>query len=454
VNGDDESAAVRPGEVATYIFALQNLGMLASTGTTTVTDTDFPLGVSIATLATTQGEWLCTQLSGTGFSCTTTRSYAMGEYATPIVLTANIANTIQVGVYPNIACLSNPYDPNENEVLDPSTGKYKVNNCDPAEVVIVPADSFDLSIKKYAADMTSGTPERDGDHQTSNDGPDEDRDILTIPQAGTIRYRFVVRNEGPATATGTTTVEDTFPNGLTITGAVTGTGWTCESGANGGRSYSCTRTDSLALDATFPEIVVYAQAPTTVIAGEYSNTATVKNPGDTNPANNTDPANVQVVVGVPSCGTLTGSNVGNVNPGTTVNYTCSAINYTGALVDLEYQINCGTGTGAWSSSNTGSCAASPSYSTTIPVSCGVRERTNTGVVFSGSFENSCRVNLTTIPTSSGPSHIGKSCINGIATCAYYNSQAACVAAGIPVALCYSADSAGLNLCQNQVMTCG
>lgn len=54
VNGDDESSPVRPGTTATYTFVLQNLGMLASTGTTTVTDTDFPVGITIASMVTTQ----------------------------------------------------------------------------------------------------------------------------------------------------------------------------------------------------------------------------------------------------------------------------------------------------------------------------------------------------------------------------------------------------------------
>lgn len=84
-----------------------------------------------------------------------------------------------------------------------------------------------------------------------------------------------------------------------------------------------------------------------ILAGEYSNTATVKNPNDTNPNNNTDPANVEIVVGVPSCGAITPSVIGNVNPNTQVTYTCAPINYTGALAELDYQINCGAGTGVW-----------------------------------------------------------------------------------------------------------
>lgn len=138
-----------------------------------------------------------------------------------------------------------------------------------------------------------------------------------------------MRNEGTVTATGTTTVEDTLPNGFTITGSVAGTGWTCTSGTNGNRSFMCNRTENLAVGAGFPEIVVSSVSDTAILAGEYSNTATVKNPGDTNPANNTDPANVEVLVfGGPACGSLTGSITGAVSPGTAVNYTCIPLNYT------------------------------------------------------------------------------------------------------------------------------
>lgn len=138
-----------------------------------------------------------------------------------------------------------------------------MNNCDPAEIFVVPAGTFDLSLKKYVADMTTGTPERDGDHQTTNDGSDVDRDILTVPQGGKMRYRFVVKNLGPVTATGTTTVEDTLPNDTTIT-SVTGTGWNCTTSE--GRKFICTRTEDLAVGSSFPEIVALVQASNTILA--------------------------------------------------------------------------------------------------------------------------------------------------------------------------------------------
>lgn len=273
--------------------------------------------------------------------------------------------------------------------------QWKVNNCDPGEVVVVPPGSFDLSLKKYVADLTTGVPLRDGDHQTSNDGSDVDRDILTVPQGGSMRYRFVVRNLGPVTATGTTTVEDTLPNDTSII-SVAGSGWSCTTSET--RKFICTRTEDLALGAYFPDIVVDAQASSTILAGEYSNTATVKNPGDTNPNNNTDPANIEIVAGN-QCGAISGAPVGAVAPGTNTTYTCAASGYTGSVANLEYRVDCGTTTGSWSSSNTGTCAAPNSYSSSDTVTCGVRDRNNPTTVFSGSFVGSCSATVTT--TSGG-----------------------------------------------------
>lgn len=53
----------------------------------------------------------------------------------------------------------------------------------------------------------------------------------------------------------------------------------------------------------------------------------------------------------------------------------------------------------------------------------------------------------------GAAFVGKTCVNGVASCANYNSIIACTAAGIPQALCYSADAVGQQMCQNQSLSC-
>ena len=99
------------------------------------------------------------------------------------------------------------------------------------------------------------------------------------------------------------------------------------------------------------------------------------------------------------------------------------------MTNLEYQFNCGTGTGAWSSSNTGSCVAPSAQGASQLVSCGVRDRTNSGVVFTGSFAGSCQGTVRTTTSGGGSdTFVGKICINGIASCANYGSSYDCIRA--------------------------
>lgn len=73
VNGDDESSNVAGGIV--YTFQVQNLGELESSGTTTVIDDQFPVGITIDTIDPVQGEWTCVKDSATKFTCKTEKRY-------------------------------------------------------------------------------------------------------------------------------------------------------------------------------------------------------------------------------------------------------------------------------------------------------------------------------------------------------------------------------------------
>ena len=63
-------------------------------------------------------------------------------------------------------------------------------------------------------------------------------------------YTIVISNRGAGATTGTVTVVDTLPSGLTAT-AISGTGWTC-----GLPTLTCTRSDSLAAGAGFAPITL------------------------------------------------------------------------------------------------------------------------------------------------------------------------------------------------------
>ena len=90
-----------------------------------------------------------------------------------------------------------------------------------------------------------------------------------------------------ANTSGTVTVTDTLPSGLSAT-AISGTGWSCTLS-----SLTCTRTDALASGSSYPAITVTVQVSGTA-PSSVTNTATVSGGGDTTPGNNTasDPTTI------------------------------------------------------------------------------------------------------------------------------------------------------------------
>jgi uncharacterized repeat protein (TIGR01451 family) len=109
---------------------------------------------------------------------------------------------------------------------------------------------------------------------------------FSVGQTGAA-YTITVTNAGHGPTSGTVTVVDSLPSGLTAT-AISGTGWTCTLG-----TLTCTRADALAATNSYPAITltvnVAANAPSLV-----TNSATVSGGGETNVANDTanDPTNI------------------------------------------------------------------------------------------------------------------------------------------------------------------
>jgi uncharacterized repeat protein (TIGR01451 family) len=102
-------------------------------------------------------------------------------------------------------------------------------------------------------------------------------------------FTITVTNVGTQPTSGTLTVTDTLPAGLTPT-AISGTGWTCLSPP----ALSCSRADALAPAASYPAITLTVDV-SPAAASPLVNTATVSGGGDIDPANNT--ANDTVTVG-------------------------------------------------------------------------------------------------------------------------------------------------------------
>jgi hypothetical protein len=93
-------------------------------------------------------------------------------------------------------------------------------------------------------------------------------------------YTIVVTNIGTTASTGTITVADALPAGLTAT-AIGGTGWTASLG-----TLTCTRSDALVPDASFPPITVTVNVATNAPASVTNFTA-VSDGGDGDPTDKT-----------------------------------------------------------------------------------------------------------------------------------------------------------------------
>jgi uncharacterized repeat protein (TIGR01451 family) len=124
-------------------------------------------------------------------------------------------------------------------------------------------------------------------------------------------YTIVVANNGPqalTASTGTTTVTDTLPQGLSPVSA-SGTGWTTTIAGN---VVTAVRYDELLLGASYPPLTIV----TTMAAGAPSaitNKATVSNPLDVNTSNNTA-ADATTLIATPV------ANAGQDHAGTEVVY--------------------------------------------------------------------------------------------------------------------------------------
>jgi LPXTG-site transpeptidase (sortase) family protein len=99
----------------------------------------------------------------------------------------------------------------------------------------------------------------------------------------TSTYTLTATNSGNVATSGTVTVTDTLPAGLTPTSAA-GAGWTCP--APVGQTITCTRADVLAAGASYPAITVTVTVLQSA-AATVTNTTTVSGGGQTNTTNDT-----------------------------------------------------------------------------------------------------------------------------------------------------------------------
>ena len=139
-----------------------------------------------------------------------------------------------------------------------------------------------------------------------------------VPGRTGAAYTITVTNLGPGSTTGTVTVTDTLPAGVTAT-AIAGPGWTCVLA-----TLTCTRSDVLAAGASYPPITLTVNI-SLAATGILVDRVAVSGGGERNTTNNTavDPAFATPVPDV----TITKSHAGSFKQGQTgAQYTIIATN--------------------------------------------------------------------------------------------------------------------------------
>jgi trimeric autotransporter adhesin len=135
-------------------------------------------------------------------------------------------------------------------------------------------------------------------------------------------YTIKVTNSGTAISSGTVSMVDTLPAGLTAT-ALSGTNWSCVLG-----TLTCTCSDALGIGASYEDITLTVDVAPTA-APSVTNTATVSGGGEVNTGNNTANDLTTIVQAISE--TLCGFTAGNTYSFTMVNPVAIQIDAAGTL---------------------------------------------------------------------------------------------------------------------------
>ena len=240
---------------AQYTLTVNNIGAGASSGTVTVTDT-LPAGLTFAGGA------------GTGWTCSAVgQAVTCSDASTPIA--ANGSSTITLSV--NVAANASTPLSNTAAVACSCTESSTSNNTSAPDSVTVTGSLPDLTITKahVGANFTQG-------------------------QTGA-QYTLTVNNGGSGATTGTITVSDTLPSGLTFASG-SGGGFSCS--ANPQQAVSCTNAGT-PLAAGGTAVITLSVNVASSASSTLSNTAAVactcSESSTSNNTSNTDSVSVAVV---------------------------------------------------------------------------------------------------------------------------------------------------------------
>ena len=204
------AGSVAPGQTITFTIRVMNVGDAPTSGPVTVTETPPP-------------NLTVTALSGSGWTCVVaTRTCLRADALAP------------GGSYPDITVTA---------VIAPDATGTVVNGA----VVTGGGDTDPGNGTGHRSDR-SRSP---GSWKRPHAGEDAHGSGILLP-GQPVTFTVRVTNVGGSPTSGTVTVTETPPAGLTVT-ALSGTGWTCTVATR-----TCTRADALAPSASYPDISVTA----------------------------------------------------------------------------------------------------------------------------------------------------------------------------------------------------
>jgi uncharacterized repeat protein (TIGR01451 family) len=283
ITKSDGGASVTPGGTVAYTLSYANNGGATATGVV-LTET-VPVNTTFNPGASTPG-WSCTPDNNAGSTCTLAVGAVNAGGNGTATFAVTVANPVGAGVT-QISNTASIADDGANGT-DPTLANNSGSDTTPVNVPDLTVD------KSHTGNFTQG-------------------------QVGA-QYFIAVINAGTGAASGTVTVTDTLPAGLTAT-AMSGPGWVCMTA-----TLTCTRSDALAANSSYAAITltvnVAPAAPPSV-----TNSATVSGGGEGNTANNTDTDPTTITAfGCPSSFTVNDSgDASDATPGDGVCATSSAV---------------------------------------------------------------------------------------------------------------------------------
>nr|WP_242030651.1 MULTISPECIES: isopeptide-forming domain-containing fimbrial protein [unclassified Coleofasciculus] len=259
----DNLTTAKPGDTITYTIVATSTGPAVVSGAS-VTDDTLPSQLENAT-------WTCTATTGSSCNAAT----GSGNINTTVNLIPNgaatftVTATVKAGATGTIQNTANVALPANSGLTDPNPG-----NNSATDNTTIPATTPDLIIQKtHTGNFIVG---KQGVYTLS---------VSNLPTSGP--------------TTGSVTVQDTLPNGLSFVSA-TGTNWNCSAS---GQIVTCTYAGSVvAAGENLPAIALRVNVDSAA-TGNITNSATVTTPGDDpndpnnpNKANNTanDPTTVNI----------------------------------------------------------------------------------------------------------------------------------------------------------------